>query len=55
MKIRNVHLLLTKSLKLRLIQLRGATLATLLSYIEDRLNNYVVYFNFELYFFMLAT
>lgn len=35
-KNHNVHLLLTKSLRLHLVQLKGATLAKLLSYIEDR-------------------
>jgi hypothetical protein len=36
-KILNVHLLLTKLLKLRLVPLMAVTLATLLSCTEDRL------------------
>ena len=50
MKILNAHLLLTKSLKLRLVQLKAATLATLLSCTEDRLSFFLVYFDFGLYF-----
>jgi hypothetical protein len=58
-KIHNVPLLLTKSLKLRLLPLRGATLATLLSYIEDRLkilcSLFILILNDISLCFMLAT
>lgn len=51
MKILNVHLLSTKSLKLRLVHLKAATLATLLFSTEDRL----VYFDFGLFWLYLRS